>query len=111
MARHKLTDHARRLHAACRDQRREATGDEAFAGVAGGDATPSRILAGRELLRQVQDRLSAEERYLAEQRALGREWADLAAELGCNADALRVRLRRALARVTDELDPDGSCLR
>ncbi len=56
-------------------------------------------------------RLTVDERYLVEQRALGREWSDLAAEMGCDVDTLRGRLRRALNRVADQREPLGSCLR
>jgi RNA polymerase sigma-70 factor (ECF subfamily) len=110
MARNKLRDQVRRQHAARRDCRRETAGDERFEGVAGGEGSPSRILASRELLRRVQERLSEEDRYLLEERAAGREWADLAAELGGDPNALRMRLRRALDRVTDELSLHDSRL-
>jgi RNA polymerase sigma-70 factor (ECF subfamily) len=46
------------------------------------------------------------ERYLAEQRAQGREWAGLAAEVGGTPEALRKRLGRALDRVLRELGPE-----
>jgi RNA polymerase sigma factor (sigma-70 family) len=96
MARNKLVHQADKQHAARRDIRRveRASADE-LPGLAGG-ATPSRIVAGRELLAEVRNRLSPEERYLVEQRALGRSWDELAQELGRSADALRMRVTRAL---------------
>jgi RNA polymerase sigma-70 factor (ECF subfamily) len=104
MARNRLRDHARAQHAGRRDNRRlERRGAEALDAVAGVEATPSRIVAGKELLAKVQGLLSAPERYLADQRALGRGWADLAAELGDNPEALRKRLARALDRVARQL--------
>jgi hypothetical protein len=51
------------------------------------------------LLGRVLAEFTAEERYLADQRALGREWADLAAELGGTAEAARKKLARAIDRV------------
>ena len=48
-------------------------------------------------------RLTPEERYLAEQRALGRPWAELAAELGKKAEALRKQHDRGIDRVVREL--------
>jgi hypothetical protein len=60
-------------------------------------------LQRRERVPRVQEHLTVDDRYLVEQRALGREWSDLAAELGCDAESLRKRLRRALSRVTDQL--------
>jgi RNA polymerase sigma factor (sigma-70 family) len=108
MTQNKVRDHVRRLKAECRDVRRcECGGPEALAEVAGQDATPSHIVAGRELLQEVRRRLSAEERYLAEQREQGRNWNDLAAELNKSPDALRHQLSRGLDRVAAELGLDG----
>jgi hypothetical protein len=47
--------------------------------------------------------LSDDERYLADQRAQGREWAEIAAQLGVPADGLRKKLTRALDRVAARL--------
>lgn len=102
MARNKLTDEARRQAADCRGGGRVAASlervDQADPG-----GTPSEQLSGRELLEEFRKRLSDEERYLANQRALGREWTDLAAEQGDSPGALRKRLERAIDRVTREL--------
>ncbi len=104
MARNKLRDQVRHQQARRRDNRRlEGGSPDVLAEVAGGDGTPSQIVAGEELLREVRRRLTDEERYLAEQRAQNRDWADLAAELGGSPEALRKRLARALDRVTREL--------
>jgi hypothetical protein len=65
--------------------------------------TPSATLANKHLLEQVRSRLSPTKRYLFEQRALGREWDELADELKKGADALRKQYTRALERVTREL--------
>src|SRR5262249_54232159 len=98
MAKHKLIHQAERQRALRRDYRRI---DEDGAGTPGhepaaADATPSRLVAARELLEHFRARLSPEERYLSDQRALGRGWADLAAELGQGPEALRKRLSRAV---------------
>jgi len=45
---------------------------------------------------------------LAEQRALGRDWAQIAAEKGGSAEALRKQLARAIERVSQELGLEGS---
>jgi RNA polymerase sigma-70 factor (ECF subfamily) len=102
LVRHKLADHAQRQGAAKRDYRREAGGLERD--VAAPSPTPSRQLAARELLQQVRDRLSEEERRLLDLRQQGREWAEIAAELGGSAEALRKQLARALDRVAEALD-------
>ena len=43
-----------------------------------------------------------EDRYLAEQWALGRSWQELAVELDDKPDALRMRLSRVLDRLSAE---------
>jgi RNA polymerase sigma-70 factor (ECF subfamily) len=107
MARNRVVDQARRNSAGRRDQRRLVGLDQqALEAVADARFTPSRVLAGRELLDRVRAHLTEEERYLADQRGLGRDWAELAAELGVKPDALRMRLTRALDRVARQLGLD-----
>ena len=53
----------------------------------------------REILDKVRERLAPPERYLADQRSLGRGWQELAAELGRTDVALRKQLTRALNKV------------
>jgi DNA-directed RNA polymerase specialized sigma24 family protein len=60
-------------------------------------------VAGLELLAEAQRRLSPDERRLLELRQEGREWADISRELGGSPDGLRVRLKRAVDRVAQEL--------
>jgi RNA polymerase sigma-70 factor (ECF subfamily) len=101
MAHNKVVDLARRQKAKRRDRRRIEPGQvDAIDVVADSAASPSRIVAGRDLLDEVRRRLSNDERYLADQRALGRDWPDLAAELGGTADGHRKKLIRALDRVS-----------
>jgi RNA polymerase sigma-70 factor (ECF subfamily) len=103
MARRKLAFQARLQRAARRDVRRvEAPEHDGWDG-AGPDPTPSRVVVGKDLLEQVQRRLTVEERQLAERRAQGREWADIAAELGGTPAARRKQLSRAMDRVAQEL--------
>ena len=102
MARHKLTDLARRHKAQRRDAGR-AAGAEGLDQRPSDDATPSRAVADAELLTEARKRLSPEERYVADQRAAGRDWAEIAEELGVGAEALRKRYARAVARVAEEL--------
>jgi RNA polymerase sigma-70 factor (ECF subfamily) len=107
MTRNKLNDQARRLGAARRDVHllRQADG-ERLDDIPGSGTSPSRALLARELLEQVRARLSAEEWFLAEQRTLGREWADLGLELGRTPESLRKQLERACQRVLRELGLD-----
>jgi RNA polymerase sigma-70 factor (ECF subfamily) len=104
MARNKVLDHVRRQQAVRRDQRRaEADPSEAFDKAEDAAPGPSRIVAGQDLLQEVRRRLTDEERDLADQRGLGRDWNAIAGERGANADALRKKLTRALDRVSREL--------
>lgn len=103
MARNELVKEDRRQRAARRDYRRQTTGSGILEGIHGGEASPSQEVAHRELIAEVRRRLTPEERDLAERRKQGQEWADIAAELGEEADALRKRLSRGIARVLQEL--------
>lgn len=104
MVRNKIINHGRRIRAQRRDRRRlQAGGSDALDFVADSGESPSQIVAGRELLDEARRRLSPEERYLAEQRGLGRPWDELGAELGKSPEALRKQLQRAIDRVAAEL--------
>jgi RNA polymerase sigma factor (sigma-70 family) len=105
MARHKVTGQMRRERADRRDFARIEVDVEA-ADIAGGEASPSRQIAGQELLVEFRKRLSAEERELADLRSQGREWADIARERGESPEALRKRLARGLGRVGQQLGLD-----
>ncbi len=103
MARNRVIHHSEKHHAARRDVRRVEHAE--LEGIVASDKmeTPSQIIAGRELLETFRKRLSPEERELADRRARGDAWAEIVRELGGNADALRIRLGRAIDRVAGEL--------
>jgi RNA polymerase sigma-70 factor (ECF subfamily) len=104
MSRKKLIDRGRREGAARRDYRRvEALGPKEKH-LPAREPTPGQQVAGQEMLQEVRKRLSADERDLAEQRAGGRDWSEIAAARGENAEVLRKRLARAVERVMRELD-------
>jgi RNA polymerase sigma-70 factor (ECF subfamily) len=65
--------------------------------------TPSDIVAREEILREVQHRLTAEEKQLVELRGQGRSWKEIAKLCGGTAEGCRKKLERALDRVCDEL--------
>jgi RNA polymerase sigma-70 factor (ECF subfamily) len=96
MARNKLLNQARHERAACRDHRRREKGAVNPEELAGRCPDPGETVANREVVAKLHARLSEEDRWLADQRALGRPWADLAAEMGTRPDALRMRLTRAV---------------
>ncbi|HEV2948215.1 MAG TPA: sigma-70 family RNA polymerase sigma factor [Gemmataceae bacterium] len=103
MARNKVTNHALKQQADRRDQRRVQKGGLNEDALVAAGPTPSQLVANQELLMEFRKRLSDTERRLADQRAQGRSWADIAAEWGSNADTLRMQLTRAVNRVTREL--------
>lgn len=103
MARNHLVNKALAHRAARRDHRRQQTGE---AEVADPGPSPSELVANQELLHEFRRRLTEEERHVADQRALGRAWADIAAEVGDKPDALRIRFGRAMNRVVRALRLD-----
>jgi RNA polymerase sigma-70 factor (ECF subfamily) len=105
MARNKLAHEVARQQARRRDIRRDEGSSETPEQTARAQ-TPSGIVAGRELLAELRRRLSEEERQLADRRAEGQEWTEIAAALGGTAEGRRKQLARALDRVTRELGLD-----
>jgi hypothetical protein len=107
MARNKVRDEARRQRASRRDRRcLERVPDSRLEAILDHSPSPSKIVAGHELIREIYNHLSSEERYLAEQRALGRPWAALASESHASPDSLRKKLTRAIDRVSRQLGLD-----
>jgi RNA polymerase sigma factor (sigma-70 family) len=104
MARNRVTNwhHHQRVRQADKQQPL-AAGEEPGAMPSSGAPTPSRVVAGRELLQEFRKRLSSQELVLADARAAGREWKEIAGELNESPEALRKRLSRACDRVAREL--------
>jgi RNA polymerase sigma-70 factor (ECF subfamily) len=105
MAKNKLASRARKEQAECRDNRRAQAGVDADR-LPGAEPTPSYHIATKELLEEVQRRLTPDERQLADLRNQGLDWAAIAEQLGESPVVLRKRLSRALDRVTRELGLD-----
>jgi RNA polymerase sigma-70 factor (ECF subfamily) len=110
MARNKLASEARRQYRRRRETRRTSAAGDALEAVASDEPSPSRILSGRELLEQFRSHLDDTERALAEFRANGLPWADIAARMGGTPQARRMQLARAVDRVSqvlglDEVEP------
>jgi RNA polymerase sigma-70 factor (ECF subfamily) len=111
MAYNKVKDQARKQLADRRDNRRvETTCQEILEAVVDPAESPSQIAAWQELLHEARSQLTEEERYLAEQRALGRDWTELAQEQTTTPDALRKKLTRAMTRVLRHLGLDDTPL-
>jgi RNA polymerase sigma factor (sigma-70 family) len=105
MTRHKLSKQERRHRAGKRDYRlAEDRGPADLEGRPGADPTPSRLVAGRDLLEAFRARLSEEERMLADLRAQGCEWAEISARFGGTPQARRMQLARAVRRVERQLE-------
>jgi RNA polymerase sigma-70 factor (ECF subfamily) len=102
MARNKVATQTRR-HRATRGDVRRSKGLGSAEKSPARDASPSSAVAAEELVREVRARLSDEERTIADLRALGRKWTEIALELGGTANARRVQLERAAGRVGREL--------
>jgi RNA polymerase sigma-70 factor (ECF subfamily) len=106
IARKKLLFQVRKQRALCRDVRRlEPIARDDGAAVAA-EPSPSRQFEMQDLLHTFQQRLTPEERQLAELRAQGREWPDIAAQVGGTPSGRRKQLTRAIARVARELGLD-----
>jgi RNA polymerase sigma-70 factor (ECF subfamily) len=106
MSRKKLIDRARQETAERRDHRRVAPDGLEGKDVAAASPGPSEEVAGAELLEEFRHRLTDEERRLAEQRAAGMDWPQIAAACGGSPEALRKKLTRAIDRVGQELGLD-----
>jgi RNA polymerase sigma factor (sigma-70 family) len=107
IARNKVASQARRQQAQRRDQRRDVAVDREGWEPAGAEPSPSRVVSGRELLAELRRRLTPEELRVADLRAEGRQWAEIAAALGGTAQARRRQLARALDRVAAQVDLEG----
>jgi RNA polymerase sigma-70 factor (ECF subfamily) len=107
IARNKVACEARRQHALRRDQRRNVAVDDYDWEPAGAEPSPSRVVSGRELLAELRRLLTPEELRVADLRAEGRQWAEIAAVLGGTAQARRRQLSRALDRVAAQVDLEG----
>jgi RNA polymerase sigma-70 factor (ECF subfamily) len=106
MSRNKVAHHVRQEGAARRDYRRVAATSAEGAAATGPD--PGQQAATKELLQEFRKRLSPDERQLAEARAAGQTWWQIAAEQGASAQALRKRLSRAVERIAEDLNLDGA---
>ena len=102
MACNKSLEAARREYAQKRDARRSVgLGDEAHQ-VPGWD-DPVEEVEWQELLMRGRQMLSPDERRLAEARAAGQTWEEIAAAVGGSPDGLRMQFSRAQARVAEAL--------
>ena len=113
MAQNKLLMNVRRHKQQRRDVTRTETGSDDAPPIPDHAPGPERIAIGRELLQTLYDRLTDDERDLAIRRAGGQQWTEIAAELGGTPQGHRMKLSRAITRVSpglglDDPDPDAT---
>jgi RNA polymerase sigma factor (sigma-70 family) len=102
MACNKSLEAARKEYAEKRDARRSVSlGDEAHQ--VAGDDDPVGGVEWQELMMRGRQMLSPDERRIAEGRAAGQSWEELATALGGTPDGLRMQLARAQERVAAAL--------
>jgi RNA polymerase sigma-70 factor (ECF subfamily) len=106
MAQNKFGMQARRLFRQRRDARRDVPNGDNTPEIAADEPGPEQHAIGRDMVRALYDRLSPEERALAERRGQGKTWAEIADELGGTAQARRKQLARAIDRVAPDLGLD-----
>jgi RNA polymerase sigma-70 factor (ECF subfamily) len=107
MTRNKLVTAARRQNRQRRDHRRAVSGEmDTLANVADNSPSPSKQIEYQELLSLFRQRLSEEERAIADLRQQGLPWSEVAARLGGEPQARRMQFDRAVKRVSRELRLD-----
>jgi RNA polymerase sigma factor (sigma-70 family) len=107
MTRNKVISQARRQRSQSRDVQRVLPNGLDNVEVAADSPSPSRHIEGRELLARMRERLTEDERRVADLRGQGRNWVEIATALGGTAEARRKQLVRALDRVAPALGLDG----
>ena len=61
--------------------------------------SPSQVISSRELAERIRERLNPEERQLADDRARGVSWGEIAERAGGSVESCRMQLLRAIRRV------------
>jgi RNA polymerase sigma-70 factor (ECF subfamily) len=101
MTRNKLAFQVRKQRTQRRDHRWLANVDMNALVAAG--TTPSQEVEGEELLQRIRERLTGEERRLADLRAEGWDWVQIAGQLGSTPDGRRMQYHRTVQRIAQEL--------
>jgi DNA-directed RNA polymerase specialized sigma24 family protein len=104
MARNKLIDRAREEKTAKRGGRHRSQAEqEPVDGLPSREGDPGELLAGRDLVLGVRERLDEPNRQLLDRWLSGVEWARIAEEVGGSAEALRKQLSRAIDGIARDL--------
>ena len=105
LTRNKIESQLRRHRASKRDIRKTMNAND-LEFTEEGIKSPFQIATTFEFLQAVIRQLTPDERRIAQRRAEGATWEELAAELGSTADAIRKRHVRTAERITKELGSD-----
>ncbi len=103
ITKNKIANEANRARAQRRDVGRNVPIDDSAHRLPAPESDPSEQASARELVAIVCSRLGERERFLAEQRVLGRTWTELAEQLGESDEALRKRFTRSVDQVMSDL--------
>jgi RNA polymerase sigma factor (sigma-70 family) len=105
VARNRLREQRRRERATKRGGERLREVDPlALDRLAGGNPNIAERAADRELLAWLMGQMTPDQCLVAERRAAGEEWADIACNYGISAEAMRKRFRRGLEAIVKRLD-------
>src|SRR5262249_38499883 len=107
IARREVAYQARKELAQRRDNRRVEAVELDSLDVADTGPGPGQVAAGAEMLEEFRRRLTPEERRLADLRAEGRGWTEIAGELGGMPEARRMQWNRVVERTARELGLKG----
>lgn len=108
MTRNKVAAAARHQYRQRRDIRRDNPGAaQALSALPGFDPTPSAQVGAKDLLERFRQMLGEEERRLAELRADGLPWPEIAERLGGSPQARRMQLARAVDFAANQLGIDA----
>ena len=103
-----VLDTFRRLARQCRDFRRNEPVPVDELHVVNHGNSPSQIALHREVIARIQELLNDEDALAVSMMLENRDWNEIGASLGVKPDAVRMRVRRALTRVREEIGfPDG----
>jgi RNA polymerase sigma-70 factor (ECF subfamily) len=106
MTRNKLAFQVRRQRARRRDNRLLAAARVDDLNVVSSGPGPSQLASDHDLIAAVRLRMDDEERQIADLRAEGWEWSEIASRLGGSPQARRMQLSRAVHRVAKALKLD-----
>lgn len=104
MAQNKLAMHARSEYRQRRDVRRALPLGDELAEPPHKSPLPPEQVADRDLLQRAFQLMDPQVRQIADSRAAGAEWTDIATKLGGTADARRKQFRRAMNYIAQTLD-------